>query len=109
MKNKGQQFKNICEKMLSTYEKKNHDYGDSFSQTVDKFGLIAAGVRMHDKLERFITISNRVAKVGDESMRDTLLDLANYAIMTLMYLDDKEIKENQIIENPIKENPIRFA
>ena len=93
MKNKGQQFKNICEKMLSTYEKKNHDYGDSFSQTVDKFGLIASGVRMHDKLERFINITQKgVFKTNDESLRDTLLDLANYAIMTVMYIDD-EVKE----------------
>lgn len=93
MKNKGQQFKNICEEMLSTFERKNHDYGDSFTQTVDKFGLIASGVRMHDKLERFVTLAQKdISMKVDESMRDTLLDLANYAIMTVMYIDD-EIKE----------------
>ena len=93
MKNKGQQFKNICEEMLSTFERKNHDYGDSFTQTVDKFGLIASGVRMHDKLERFVTLAQKdVSMKVDESMRDTLLDLANYAIMTVMYIDD-EIKD----------------
>ena len=93
MKNKGQQFKNICEEMLTTFERKNHDYGDSFSQTVDKFGLIASGVRMHDKLERFVNLAQKdVDMKVDESMRDTLLDLANYAIMTVMYIDD-EIKE----------------
>ena len=105
MDNKAQKFKNITEEMVSTYVKKNHDYGDSFSQTVDKFGLIASGVRMHDKLERFINlVQKEVSKVSDESMRDTLLDLANYAIMTVMYIDNKEMKEM-----PIKENPIRFA
>lgn len=93
MKNKGQQFKNICEEMLTTFERKNHDYGDSFTQTVNKFGLIASGVRMHDKLERFVTLAQKdVSMKVDESMRDTLLDLANYAIMTVMYIDD-EIKE----------------
>ena len=93
MKNKGQQFKNICEEMLTTFERKNHDYGDSFTQTVDKFGLIASGVRMHDKLERFVNLAQKdVDMKVDESMRDTLLDLANYAIMTVMYIDD-EIKE----------------
>ncbi len=93
MKNKGQQFKNICEEMLSTFERKNHDYGDSFTQTVDKFGLIASGVRMHDKLERFVTLAQKdISMRVDESMRDTLLDLANYAIMTVMYIDD-EIKD----------------
>ena len=55
--------------------------------------LIASGVRMHDKLERFINlVQKEVSKVSDESMRDTLLDLANYAIMTVMYIDN-EIKE----------------
>ena len=94
MKNKGQQFKNICEEMLTTFERKNHDYGDSFTQTVDKFGLIASGVRMHDKLERFVTLAQKdISMKVDESMRDTLLDLANYAIMTVMYIDD-EIKED---------------
>ena len=93
MENKSQLFKNICEEMLSTFERKNHDYGDSFTQTVDKFGLIASGIRMHDKLERFINlVQKEVSKVSDESMRDTLLDLANYAIMTVMYIDN-EIKE----------------
>ena len=93
MNTKGQQFKNICEEMLTTFERKNHDYGDSFTQTVDKFGLIASGVRMHDKLERFITLAQKDKSMRvDEPIRDTLLDLANYAIMTVMYIDD-EIKE----------------
>lgn len=93
MNTKGQQFKNICEEMLTTFERKNHDYGDSFTQTVDKFGLIASGVRMHDKLERFITLAQKDKSMRvDEPIRDTLLDLANYAIMTVMYIDD-EIKQ----------------
>ena len=96
MKNKGQQFKNICEEMLTTFERKNHDYGDSFTQTVDKFGLIASGVRMHDKLERFVTLAQKDASMKvDEPMRDTLLDLANYAIMTVMYIDDEVKKVSQ--------------
>ena len=96
MKNKGQQFKNICEEMLTTFERKNHDYGDSFTQTVDKFGLIASGVRMHDKLERFVTLAQKdISMKVDESMRDTLLDLANYAIMTVMYMDDEINKVSQ--------------
>lgn len=95
MKNKSQHFKMICDKMLATYEKKNHDYGDSFTQTLNKFGLIASGVRMHDKLERFISLTNKeTSMVDDESLTDTLLDLANYAIMTAMYLDSKKAHNN---------------
>ena len=96
MENKGQQFKNICEEMLTTFERKNHDYGDSFTQTVDKFGYIASGIRMHDKLERFITLAQKdVSMMVDEPMRDTLLDLANYAIMTVMHIDDKTKQASQ--------------
>lgn len=95
MKNKSQHFKMICDKMLTTYERKNHDYGDSFTQTLNKFGLIASGVRMHDKLERFISLTNKeTSMVDDESLTDTLLDLANYAIMTAMYLDSKKTHNN---------------
>lgn len=95
MKNKEQKFRCICEKLISTYVKKNHDYGDSFTQTLNKFGLIASGVRMHDKLERFISLTNKeTSMVDDESLTDTLLDLANYAIMTAMYLDSKKAHNN---------------
>ena len=47
-----------------------------------------ARIRLSDKLSRFKTLSkNPVQQVQDESMRDTLLDLANYAIMTVMEMD----------------------
>ena len=101
MKNKSQQFKLICDKMLTTYERKNHDYGDSFSKTLDEFGLVAASTRMYDKLERFIRLSNRgESMVADESLEDTLLDLANYAIMTVMYIkDSKNVNSKQRVIN----------
>ena len=96
MENKGQQFKNICEEMLTTFERKNHDYGDSFTQTVDKFGYVASAIRMHDKLERFTNlVSKKDTPSVDEPMRDTLLDLANYAIMTVMHIDDKTKQASQ--------------
>lgn len=80
-------FETIINEMLSTYEKKNHDYGNSFDDTCDKFGLIAAAVRMNDKMSRINSLmSGKTAKVTDEKLEDTLKDLANYCIMTLMYI-----------------------
>lgn len=101
-------FKNITSKMAETYEKKNHDYGDSFSKSLDKFGLVASVVRMGDKMNRIESLINKsiqnpaypsvsvkdVNLVKDESIKDTLLDLANYAIMTVMWMDNQKKCDN---------------
>ena len=82
-------FNEIVCKMADTYEKKNADYGDSFGQTCDEFGIIAAIVRMNDKMNRIKQLSKKNALVTDESIKDTILDLANYAVMTLMWVNSK--------------------
>lgn len=80
-------FEIITEKLYNTYKKKNSDYGNSFNKTIDTWGLQAAGIRMSDKLERFNNIvKNNSFKVKDESIIDTLEDLATYAIMTVIYI-----------------------
>lgn len=79
----------ICRQLNDVYTRKNHDYGDSFHSTYLEEGLAMARIRLSDKLNRFKQLSrdpNRQA-VQDESMIDTLLDLANYAIMTVMEID----------------------
>lgn len=81
-----EQFMDITTNMAKTYAAKNHDYGNSFEQSLDKFGLLAAAVRMGDKMNRIESLSKKEAEVKDESIKDTLLDLANYAIMTVMWL-----------------------
>lgn len=87
-----EQFEAITREMLETYIKKNHDYGDSFTESCDKFGVVAAVVRMNDKINRVNTLYNHaeIAKVN-EKIEDTLLDLANYAIMTAMYLREHKV------------------
>lgn len=83
-------FNEIVCKMADTYEKKNTDYGDSFGQTCDEFGIIAAIVRMNDKMNRIKQLSKKNALVTDENIKDTLLDLANYAVMTLIWVNSKD-------------------
>ena len=80
---------NICEELTALYRKKNHDYGDSFHITYEKWGLPMAAIRLSDKLQRFEMLIRKESEVKDESIRDTLIDLANYAIMTVMELDRK--------------------
>ena len=79
----------ICEELTRLYSKKNHDYGDSFHITFEKWGLPMAAIRLGDKLQRFETLIRAESAIKDESIRDTIIDLSNYAIMTVMELDRK--------------------
>ncbi|MGM8137644.1 DUF1599 domain-containing protein [Enterococcus italicus] len=72
--------------MARTYKAKNADYGNSFDKSLDEFGIVASLVRMTDKLNRAKQLSHKEARV-DESMRDTLMDLANYAVMTVLWME----------------------
>lgn len=81
----------ILNELSEMYAKKNHDYGDSFHQSFLEEGLAMARIRLGDKLSRFKTLTRKGGQeVQDESIRDTLLDLANYAIMTVMELEREE-------------------
>lgn len=88
-----QQFMDITTDMTKTYEAKNHDYGNSFDNSLNKFGLIASIVRMSDKMNRLETLVAKKAQVKDESIKDTLLDLANYSVMTVMWLNKNDNDE----------------
>lgn len=80
--------KNICKELTVLYEAKNADYGDSFHKSYQKYGMIMPLIRLEDKLNRLESIVNSGSeKVKGESVRDTALDIANYAIMTIMELD----------------------
>lgn len=84
-------FKAITQQMADTYEAKNTDYGDSFGKSIEKYGPVAGIVRMSDKFNRLenLLLNQGTAKVNDESVIDTLTDLANYAIMLRIELETK--------------------
>lgn len=87
-KSKVQLHKEICTEINELYAKKNHDYGDSFHQTFVEEGMAMARIRLGDKFNRFKTLSRGgTQRVNDESIRDTLIDLANYAIMTVLEME----------------------
>lgn len=88
---KAEIHRKICEDLTALYERKNHDYGDSFARTYREFGLTMACIRLDDKLQRLKTLSKSTAQVGDETIDDTLIDLANYAIMTLI---ERRLEQN---------------
>ena len=68
--------KEICNNLHETYEAKNADYGDSFALVRGEYPN-AILIRLNDKL-------NGGKQHVDESIDDTLLDLANYCIMELV-------------------------
>ena len=85
-----EQFMSITQNMTKTYAAKNHDYGNSFEESLDGFGLVASVVRLGDKMNRIKSLIKKEAQVKDESIKDTLLDMANYAIMTVMWMNKNQ-------------------
>ena len=83
--NRVEQMKQIQSEGLALFIKKNADYGDAFA----KYGVIGVLMRIEDKNQRSLSITkNGVNLVNDEGIKDTLLDLHNYAAMALMLLDE---------------------
>lgn len=78
--------------MNNIFARKRKDYGQTTSETYDKFGPVSMLVRMHDKMGRLDNLlgKNQTAEVTDERVEDTLLDLANYALITLLEIRKRE-------------------
>lgn len=97
-------MKQAHDELLSIFEKKNADYGNSFEESLEKHGIIAAIVRMEDKMGRLNSLIKKGAeqKVSDESLVDTLKDLSNYALMTAVWLEEEPGKA-KTTQPPISE------
>ena len=118
-----QQHKDLIEELHSTFIAKNTDYGNSFHDTFVEFGMISAVCRIMDKTNRLKGLVRTHRNMVDESMEDTLMDLANYALMTVMeirHYNDAMVQEIEGYEKsqhqneeksenpPINENNISF-
>jgi hypothetical protein len=80
------QMTKVQTEALDLFKKKNADYGDAFAE----YGVIGVLMRIEDKLKRSVSITkNGVNLVKDEKIRDTLIDLHNYAAMAIMLLDEE--------------------
>ena len=83
--NRIEQMVEVQASALELFKKKNQDYGDAFA----KFGIIGILMRIEDKIQRAISVDkNKVTMVNDETIKDTLIDLHNYAAMGLMLLNE---------------------
>lgn len=100
--------KSICQELTNLYKVKNERYGNSFEKTYNKHGLVASAIRIEDKLNRMTQLmKDTELETADESLRDTMIDLANYTIMTLMEFD-KDQGSSHIPDNE-KEKKIKAS
>lgn len=91
----------ICAELHEIYKKKNSDYGNSFSETFEKLGIISAITRISDKYNRLCSLATKPkdeVQVKDESLIDTLKDMANYCIMTAMELEKDKTQDYEVIK-----------
>jgi hypothetical protein len=93
-------FADIEKHMLDIFRRKRADYGPTTAETFEKFGAVSMLVRLHDKLGRLDNIALHVGRpsVVEESARDTLIDLANYAIIMLIELEKIKMQETRAEE-----------
>ena len=89
MTNNEKLFRQKVEKLAEVYVAKNKDYGDSFTRSLDKYDILASLIRMGDKMNRIESLYDKPTSEVDESLVDSLEDLANYAIMTAIWLENK--------------------
>jgi hypothetical protein len=80
-------FSDILKEMQELYNRKNHDYGNSFSETIQEFGFTPAVARINDKFRRVKQMVKGEQMQVEESMRDNLIDIANYCVLTIIEID----------------------
>ena len=105
--NRVQKHNEICQELNKVYAQKNHDYGNSFGDTFDKLGIISAVTRITDKYNRLVSLCTKPEeerKVKDESITDTLLDMANYCIMTVIEMHKDDKSELTVVESHKDDN-----
>lgn len=93
----------ICDEIHETWVQKNAAYGDSFHELYADLGIISAVTQITHKYNRLKNLAkekNADMIAGDESIMDTLLDMANYCIMTAMEIE----RENQSYDYSSDEN-----
>jgi len=91
MESENSKFGKVLSEMFDTYKKKNADYGNSFSETIQEFGFVPAVARINDKVKRMKNIvKGQKMNIESESLRDNLMDIAVYSVLTIVELDNQK-------------------
>lgn len=100
MSNKYERHQYLCKVLNDVYKAKNEAYGDAFGKTFVELGIISSITRMTDKFNRIKALAMGANnQVKDESIKDSLLDLANYCLMTHIEIELQEAKAGQPAAN----------
>lgn len=83
-------FKEKVDEIVDTLIKKNHDYGNSYENSRDKYGHVSFLIRLSDKLGRYGVLAQNDAKIVTESLEDTLNDMIGYVLLELKYLEERK-------------------
>lgn len=86
----GVTFRDICNQMIELNIRKSNDYGASYQNLLREFGDVAAVIPLQNKLDRIKNIIRKGGEVHNESLSDSVLDLACYAVMYLVGLSERE-------------------
>jgi hypothetical protein len=91
------QMSSIATDLVNLLSQKHHDYGNSYQRSLDEYGLLAAIVRMEDKFNRLKNLikSGDDPAVQGESIKDSFIDLAGYSILTIGWIQDKEVQDGE--------------
>jgi hypothetical protein len=90
-----EQLSKVQDEALELFRRKNHDYGDAFAD----YDVVGVLVRLGDKVKRCQSISKTgIQLVDGEKMRDTLIDMHNYAAMAIMLMDESDCDEGAKME-----------
>lgn len=90
-------YEETLSELANTFFLKNERYGNSFTDTMEDYGLVASIVRITDKFNRMTTLfQSRKLDCDDEPLKDTMLDMANYLIMTVAYMKEEDRQNNQL-------------
>ena len=87
------EFADITHDMLNLFCMKQQDYGPKNigmgAEVVDtdeqvKLSLMALSIRINDKVQTLLNLTTTDKKPNNESLEDTFIDIANYAVMSII-------------------------
>ena len=75
------QYRLFCSKQ-EDYGSGNISLGGDMSNKKDRnFAMLGLAIRMNDKMQRLLNLIKDGKEPNNESLEDTLIDIANYAVM----------------------------
>lgn len=93
------QIQIVHNEALELFNKKQISYEDAFAD----YGIVGLIVRIGDKIQRLVSVSNRgISLINTKTLRDILVDLHNYTAMAIISIDENN--NNKMAERTSNQN-----